>query len=67
MVKGPLLSWQHLDFNFKKTSLADPAVRKAIAHAVNRQTLVAAQGGFPEPIKSPVVPVFSLYDPNTFR
>ncbi len=66
-IKGPLLSWQHLDFNFKgPKSLQDLAVRKAIAHAMNRQTLVRAQGGFPEPIKSPVVPVFKdLYDPNT--
>jgi len=65
LIKGSLLSWQHLDFNFRKKSLQDLAVRKAIAHAINRQTLVRAQGGFPEPIKSPVVPVFSLYDPNT--
>ncbi|HEY9348754.1 MAG TPA: peptide ABC transporter substrate-binding protein, partial [Inquilinus sp.] len=66
-IKGPLLSWQHLDFNFKgPKSLQDLTVRKAIAHAMNRQTLVRAQGGFPEPIKSPVVPIFKeLYDPNT--
>ncbi|MDO1582747.1 ABC transporter substrate-binding protein [Rhizobium oryzicola] len=65
IVKGQLLSWQHLDFNFKRKSLADPAVRKAIAHGINRQVLIKAQGGFPEPIKSPVVPVFDFYDPNT--
>ncbi len=65
LVKGPLLSWQHLDFNFKRPSLADINVRKAIAAAVDRTVLSKAQGGFPEPIKSPVVPVFEFYDPNT--
>ncbi len=40
-------------------------MRKAIAHGINRQVLIKAQGGFPEPIKSPVVPVFDFYDPNT--
>lgn len=64
IVKGPLLSWQHLDFNFKRASLADLNVRKAIAHAVDRAILSKAQGGYPEPIKSPVVPVFEFYDPN---
>jgi peptide/nickel transport system substrate-binding protein len=65
LVKGPLLSWQHLDFNFKRPSLADIAVRKAIASAIDRSVLIKAQGGFPEAIKSPVVPVFDFYDPNT--
>jgi peptide/nickel transport system substrate-binding protein len=67
LIKAPLLSWQHLDFNLKgPKSLQDLTVRKAIAHAMNRETLVRAQGGFPQPIKSVVVPVFEkLYDPNT--
>ncbi|GGF30121.1 peptide ABC transporter substrate-binding protein [Youhaiella tibetensis] len=65
LVKGPLLSWQHLDFNFKRPSLADINVRKAIASAIDRSILIKAQGGFPEAIKSPVVPVFDFYDPNT--
>jgi peptide/nickel transport system substrate-binding protein len=67
MIKSPLLSWQHLDFNLKgPKSLQDLAVRKAIAHALNRETLVRAQGGFPQPVKSVVVPVFQeLYDPDT--
>lgn len=65
LIKGPLLSWQHLDFNFKRPSLADITVRKAIAAAVDRSVLIKAQGGFPEAIKSPVVPVFEFYDPNT--
>lgn len=66
LVRGPLLSWQHLDFNFKsKASLRDIAVRKAIAYAINRETLVRAQGGFSEPVRSVVVPTFAFYDPST--
>ncbi|WP_299732479.1 peptide ABC transporter substrate-binding protein [Devosia sp.] len=65
IVKGPLLSWQHLDFNFKKPSLADIKVRQAIAAGIDRAILSKAQGGFPQPISSPVVPVFDFYDPNT--
>ncbi|WP_373356290.1 peptide ABC transporter substrate-binding protein [Pseudoroseicyclus sp. CXY001] len=65
LMVGPLLSWQHLDFNFRNDFLADHAVREAFAHAVDREVLIRAQGGFPEPIKSIVVPVFSLYDDTT--
>ena len=65
LITGPLLSWQHLDFNFKSPGLSDIAVRKAIAQAIDRSVLVKAQGGYPEPIKSPVVPVFDFYDPNS--
>jgi peptide/nickel transport system substrate-binding protein len=65
LVKGRLLSWQHLDFNFKNKALADLNVRQAIAHAIDRSVLIKAQGGFPEAIKSPVVPVFDFYDANT--
>lgn len=64
LATGPLLSWQHLDFNFRNPSLADLNVRKAIAHAMDRSVLIKAQGGFPEAIKSPVVPVFDFFDPN---
>lgn len=65
LIKGPLLSFQHMDFNFRVPTLADHAVRKAIAHAINRDVLVKAQQGYPEPIKSVVVPIFDFYDPNT--
>jgi len=65
IIRGPLLSWQHLDFNFRVPTLADLPVRQAIAHAINRETLIRAQGGYPEAIKSPVMPLFDLYDPNT--
>lgn len=65
IVQGPQLSWQHLDFNFKRPSLADLNVRKAIAMGIDRAVLIKAQGGFPKAIKSPVVPIFDFYDPNT--
>src|SRR5262249_52958232 len=50
--------------NFRVKSLQDLAVRKAIAHAINRDTIVRALGGFPIPVKSVVVPIFSFYDPD---
>jgi peptide/nickel transport system substrate-binding protein len=65
ILTGPLLSWQHVDFNFENPMLADLAVRQAFAHAIDRSTIIRAQGGFPEAIKSIVVPVFDLYDDTT--
>lgn len=63
LLRAPLLSWQHLDFNFRNASLADLSVRRAIAHAIDRRALVHAQGGYPQPITSVVVPIFDFYDP----
>ncbi|SHI51262.1 ABC transporter substrate-binding protein [Wenxinia saemankumensis] len=65
LIVGPLLSWGHLDFNFENEFLADIAVRQAFAHAIDRNVLIQAQGGFPEAIKSIVVPIFEFYDENT--
>jgi peptide/nickel transport system substrate-binding protein len=66
LVKGPSLGWQHLDFSLKTApALRDPVVRRAIAQAINRATLIKAAGGFPEPIHSPVLPVLDgLFDPS---
>jgi peptide/nickel transport system substrate-binding protein len=66
LVKGPSLGWQHLDFSLKTApALRDPVVRRAVAQAINRATLIRAAGGFPEPIRSPVLPVLDkLYDPS---
>jgi peptide/nickel transport system substrate-binding protein len=63
LVRAPLLSWQHLDFNFRNATLKDLAVRRAVAHALNRAALVKVQGGYPTPIKSVVLPLFDFYDP----
>lgn len=65
LVRSPVLSWQHLDFNFRNPTLRDPAIRRAIAHAIDRSALVRVNGGFQRPIKSVVVPIFDFYDPAT--
>jgi peptide/nickel transport system substrate-binding protein len=62
--RAPLLSWQHLDFNFRTETLRDIAVRRAIAHAIDRRALVTALGGFPLAITSVVVPVLPFHDPD---
>ena len=65
IVKGPLLSFQHLEFNIKNPTLQDIVVRKAIAQAIDRTVMIKAQGGYPVAIKSVVVPIFDFYDANT--
>jgi peptide/nickel transport system substrate-binding protein len=64
LVSGPSLGWVHLDFGMKSESrLRDPVLRRAIAQAINRAALVKAAGGYPQPIRSPIVPLLeSLYD-----
>ncbi len=64
LLRSPLLSWQHLDFNFRNPTLRDPVVRRAIAHAIDRSVLVRVNGGFQTPVKSVVVPIFDFYDPD---
>lgn len=60
IVKNPVLSWQHLDFNLKGPApLRDLNVRKAFAYALNKATVSKALGGYPTPIDTVVVPVFS--------
>jgi len=64
LVSGPSLGWVHLDFGLKSGSkLRDPVLRRAIAEAINRAALVKAAGGYPQAIRSPIVPLLeSLYD-----
>jgi peptide/nickel transport system substrate-binding protein len=66
LVSGPSLGWAHLDFCLKSGSrLRDPVLRRAIAQAINRAALVKAAGGYPQAIRSPVVPLLEdLYDPS---
>ncbi|WP_226342562.1 peptide ABC transporter substrate-binding protein [Deinococcus sp. AJ005] len=60
VIKNPVLSWQHLDFNLKgPAALRDINVRKAVAHGLDRATISKALGGYPIPIDTVVVPVFS--------
>lgn len=65
IIKAPLLSWQHLDFNFRgPKAFQDIRVRRAIAKAISRDVLIKAAGGYPIPLRSVVVPVLAdLYDP----
>ena len=65
LVSGPSLGWAKLDFGFKRSALLrDPVLRRAIAQAINRAALIKAAGGYPQPIRSPVLPVLEdLYDP----
>jgi peptide/nickel transport system substrate-binding protein len=66
LIVGPSLGWARLDFGMKgKSLLRDPVLRRAIAQAINRAALVKAAGGYPQPIRSPVLPVLDeLYDPS---
>ncbi|WP_407572456.1 peptide ABC transporter substrate-binding protein [Deinococcus altitudinis] len=77
VVKNSVLSWQHLDFNLKGPApLRDLNVRKAFAYAIDKATISKALGGYPTPINTVVVPVFSYsnklvpsygYDPAKAR
>ncbi len=65
VIKNPVLSWQHLDFNLKgPAALRDLNVRKAVAHAMDKSTISKALGGYPTPINTVVVPVFSYTNKN---
>ncbi len=60
IVKSKVLSWQHLDFNFKgPAALRDLNVRKAMAYAISKPIIAKALGGYPVPLNTVVVPVFS--------
>ncbi|MDV6376258.1 peptide ABC transporter substrate-binding protein [Deinococcus sp. ZS9-10] len=60
VIKNPVLSWQHLDFNLKgPAALRDINVRKAVAYGLDKATISKALGGYPIPIDTVVVPVFS--------
>jgi peptide/nickel transport system substrate-binding protein len=41
VVESPSATFAYLGFNFRRPSLADPRVRRAIAHAIDRERLVA--------------------------
>jgi len=65
IVKNPVLSWQHLDFNLKgPAAFRDVNVRKAFAYALDKSTVSKALGGYPVPINTVVVPVFSYSNKN---
>ncbi|MFB9990860.1 peptide ABC transporter substrate-binding protein [Deinococcus oregonensis] len=68
IVKNNVLSWQHLDFNFKgPEALRDLNVRQAFAYAINKSAISKALGGFPKAIDTVVVPVFSASNRNVTK
>jgi peptide/nickel transport system substrate-binding protein len=64
LVSGPSLGWVHLDFGLKSGSrLREAVLRRAIAEAINRAALAKASGGYPQPLRSPIVPLLAaLHD-----
>ena len=61
VIKNPVLSWQHLDFNLKgPAALRDLSVRKAVAYGIDKSVISKALGGYPTPIDTVVVPVFAF-------
>lgn len=68
IVKNNTLSWQHLDFNMKNVpAFKDAAVRQAFAYAINKAAISKALGGYPTPVNTVVVPVFSYSNRNVPR
>ena len=49
------MSWQRLDFNFKgPEAFRDLKVRRAFAHAINKDAIAKALSGFPFVVNSPI-------------
>lgn len=60
IIRNTTLSWQHLSMNLESGALGDVEVRRAIAHAINKDAITRALGGFPSPINTVVVPIFNF-------
>jgi peptide/nickel transport system substrate-binding protein len=52
----PGLIWEHVDFNLDNPLLADVRVRRAIAHAVNREQIVEQLFGGKQPVSHTYLP-----------
>jgi len=65
IIKNPILSWQRLDFNFKgPEAFRDLKVRRAFAHAINKDAIAKALSGFPFVVNSPISKQFDYFDPD---
>ena len=64
VIPNRTLSWQHLDFNLANPILDDLAVRQAFAHAIDKNTISRALGGYPAVIDTVVVPLFPFSNPG---
>ena len=60
VIPNTTLSWQHLSMNLESGALGDVTVRRAIAHAINKEAVARALGGYPTPLDTVVVPIFSF-------
>ena len=60
VIPNTTLSWQHLSMNLDSGALGDVQVRRAVAHAINKEAIARALGGYPSPIDTVVVPIFSF-------
>ena len=60
VIPNTTLSWQHLSMNLDSGALGDVQVRRAIAHAINKEAIARALGGYPTPLDTVVVPIFSF-------
>jgi peptide/nickel transport system substrate-binding protein len=65
IVTNPILSWQRLDFNFKgPAAFRDVHVRRAFAHAINKDAIAKALTGYPFVVHTPISPQFDYHDPD---
>ena len=60
VIPNTTLSWQHLSMNLESGALGDLTVRRALAHSINKESIARALGGYPMPIDTVVVPIFSF-------
>jgi peptide/nickel transport system substrate-binding protein len=67
VIPNTTLSWQHLSMNLESGALGDLTVRRALAHAINRDSISRALGGYPKPIHTVVVPIFPFSNPDVPR
>jgi peptide/nickel transport system substrate-binding protein len=68
VISNPILSWQRLDFNFKgPAAFRDLRVRRAFAHAINKDQIARALTGFPFVVHTPISPQFDYHDKDVRR
>lgn len=76
VITAKTLGFRHITFNLANELLADPEVRKAFAHGIDREAINKALGGYMTPIDTFVVSTFPFsssdvptyaYDPELAR
>ena len=64
----PLAGYTVLYFNLHRSTFFDRAVRRAIAHAIDREYLAdGAQGGMADPLEGPIMPTSWAYTEDVRR